>query len=198
MKFAVGFLFGVLALGAARFAFTPWPDPVHYHANWAVFVDGTRLDLTGDRYMEDVTACSGGDALQPEQRVHMHEGNHDVVHVHDDGVTWGHLATNLGWAMGADWIELEDGRRLADDGEHRLVFVVNGFVVPSLRDRLIASGDRVLVAWTTDGEDVVREQLFPRVADTAPEFNESYDPAGCSGGHGALPFGERLRRAFWW
>jgi hypothetical protein len=198
MRVFLGFLLGVLGLGAARFAFTPWPDPVHFHANWAVFADGERLDLADDRYMEDVAACGASEAIQPEGRVHMHEGNADVVHVHHDGVTWGHLAQNLGWAMGEEWIELDDGRRLSDNGEHRLTFIVNGFVVPSIRDRPIASGDRVLISYHTGSPDDALALLYPQVADNAAEFNASFDPAGCSGGHGSLPVVERIRRAFWW
>lgn len=196
MRILLGVLLGVLALGAARFVATPWPDPTHYHANWAIYVDGQRLDLSDERYMEDIAACAGDDRIAPEQRVHMHEGVDDVVHVHHGGVTWGHFLTNLGWSAGDDWIELDDGRRLDDGPDGRLVFVVNGFVVPGLRDRLIASGDRVLIAWGGMPEDAVVAQLFPQVADNAEAYNATSDPASCAGGH-ELPIGERLRRAFW-
>lgn len=197
MRIFTGFVLGVLALGAARFLFTPWPDPVHFHANWAVFIDGRRLDLSDDRYMEDVAACAAGEHMTPAQRVHMHEGVDEVVHVHHDGVTWGHFLANLGWAVGDGWIEPDDGRRLADGDDGRLVFVVNGFVVPDIRDRLIASGDRLLISRGAASDDAVLQTLFPQVPDNALEYNLTSDPAGCAGGDDALPFGERLRRAFW-
>lgn len=198
MRILLGFVLGVLALAAARFIFTPWPEPVHHHANWAVFVDDRRLDLGADRYMEDVAACAAGDRMTPEQRVHMHDGVDHVVHVHHEGVTWGHLLANLGWAAGDDWIELDDGRRLTGAGGASLIFVVNGFVVPSIRDRLIESGDRLLISHGSAAEEAVLAQRFPQVEDDAVEYNERYDPPTCAGGHGELTFGERLRRAFWY
>ena len=61
----VGLILGVLSLGMARFAFVAPPPAVHHHANFAVFVDGQRLDLSGDRYMEDVTACAARFDVSP-------------------------------------------------------------------------------------------------------------------------------------
>lgn len=198
MRILLGFVLGVLALAAARFIFTPWPEPVHHHANWAVFVDDRRLDLSDDRYMEDVAACAAGDRITPQQRVHMHDGVADVVHVHHEGVTWGHFLANLGWALGDDWIELDDGRRFARGDSTHLVFIVDGFVVPSIRDRLIESGDRLLISHGTASEETALGERFPQVADNALEYNERYDPPTCAGAHGELTFGERLRRAFWY
>ena len=65
----VGFVLGVLLLGAAGFALVPTPQGVHYHANFAVFVDGQRLDLSADRFMEDVAACSADPNLVDRRRI---------------------------------------------------------------------------------------------------------------------------------
>lgn len=195
-RFVLGVLAGVLALGAVRFAVQPWPEPVHYHANWALFVDGERVDLSDDRYMEEVEACVSGDRLLPTQRVHMHDGLDHVVHVHDEGVTWGHFLTNLGFTLGDGVLVTDTGKRLVSGEEGRLRFVVNGFQVGGVANRLIESGDRLLISYGSESPEAVREKQFPRVADDAEEFNERQDPAGCSG----LPEGdvfERLRRAFW-
>ena len=87
---------GVLALGLARLAFAPLAPVTHHHANWAVFVDGERMDLSADRYMEEIAACAASDeGILPSQRIHMHENNPDIVHVHHEGATWGALMANL-------------------------------------------------------------------------------------------------------
>jgi hypothetical protein len=197
MRVLLGFLLGVLALGAARFILTPWPDPVHHHANWALFVEDAQVDLSDKRYMEDVAACAAGEHITARQRVHMHEGIDEVVHVHHDGVTWGHFLANLGWSVGDDWLLLDDGRSLAANDSTLLVFVVNGFVVPSIRERLIASGDRLLISYGATSEEAALSRQFPQVADNAAEYNAANDPASCAGGHGELTAGERIRRAFW-
>ena len=195
--FAAGSLAGVLILGFARFGLVHPRPPVHFHANFAVFVDGERLDLSDDRYMEDVAACKIDETLVlPEERTHMHNNNADVVHVHDAGVTWGHFFTNIGFALGNDYFFTADGRRLFNTDNRRLTFIINdtpGFVIPK---RLIGSNDRLLVSYgPIDDGSVAREQ-FAQVATSATEYNALGDPASC-GGAVDDGFWAKLRRAFW-
>lgn len=194
-----GTLFGVLLLGAARFAFVHPPEAVHYHANLALFVDGQRFDLSGDRYMEDVAACAANpDAVRPQDRAHLHNNDHDVVHVHHGGATWGHLFTNLGFGLGDRYLILDDGRKLFDGEEGRTIkFFVNGMQVLELANRQIRSEDRVVVSIGAETADEVLATQVPQVASNAGEFNTISDPAGCAGAHRELTFGERLHHAFW-
>jgi hypothetical protein len=193
----VAALGGALALGLARLAFAPLNPSTHHHANWAIFVDGEPLDLSGDRYMEEVSACSASDqGILPTQRIHLHENNGEVVHVHHPGATWGALMANLDMSLGDDHLFTAEGARYFDGEEERsIVFVLNGIAVPSVHNRVVASGDRLLIS-VTDDPGSVTDQEYPLVADDAPEFNERMDPASCAG-HGALPFWTRLRLAFW-
>lgn len=208
----LGILAGVLALGLARLALAPLNPTTHHHANWALVVHGQRIDLSDGRFMEEISACSAGEGgIQPSQRIHMHENQQDIVHVHHPGTTWGHLMTNLDLALGDDFLFLDarlvegidgapaDGRFGVDgDGDDgQLLFVVNGFLVPSLANRVVESEDRVLIAWTDEDPETVRTEWFAQVASDAGEYNERMDPASCSGGHGDLPFLTRLRLAFW-
>lgn len=192
------FLAGVVALGAVRFAAAPLNRTTHYHANWAVFVNGERLDLAADRFMEEIGACTASYAeILPEQRVHLHENNPDVVHVHHDGATWGALMANLDMALGEDFLFTADGVRYQSGPEASLVFVLNGLQVPAVHNRVVASGDRLLISVTSAAVREVLEREFPRVADNAAEYNAQMDPSSCSGGHGELPWTTRLRLAFW-
>jgi len=193
---ASGVILGAVLLGAARFAATPWEDPVHYHANWAVYVDGERLDLKADRYMEDVGACVAGGEVLPTQRVHMHNNEQDVVHVHHRGVTWGHFLANLGFVLGRDVLVLDDGRRFEEGDGRSLKFIVNGFAVPEIRNRLIESGDRLLISYGPESLEEMASSQYSHVADNAEEYNELQDPASCSGSNEPT-FQERIRRAFW-
>lgn len=191
---AVGLVIGALSLIGLRFALQEHAHSVHYHANWALVVDGARVDLTGQRYMVDVFQCTIDPSMQtPEDRVHMHEGNHDVVHVHSSGVTWGHFLANLGFGVGDDYLELRDGL-LQPDSARTLKFVLNGSRVRSIRNLAIGSEDRLLISFGEETlEDVIANQ-FPLVAQNAGEYNTLPDPASCSGSHEET-FGERLRRA---
>lgn len=198
-KTVLTFVFGALALGATRFVLAPLNHTTHHHANWAILVDGERLDLSGDRYMEEIGACSASyEGVLPEERVHMHENNPDIVHVHHDGATWGHLLANLGMALGDDYLFSGTGDRwFAGDEGRSIVFVLNGIPVPSVHNRVIASEDRLLVSVTTLSPAEVVAAQYPAVPSDAAEYNERMDPSSCTGGHGELPLLTRLRLAFW-
>lgn len=197
MLFLVGVVAGVVLLSVLRLVGQPPEEHVHYHANWAVFVDGERLDLTGIRYMEDVFQCMADASQQrPEDRVHMHENDHDVVHVHASGATWGHLLANLGFGIGDDYLETERAR-YATEAERSLEFILNGSPVASIRNLPIGDQDRLLISYGPESAEEVMETQFPVVEESAAQYNTMPDPASCSG---ALEptFGERLRRAVWY
>lgn len=195
---AAGIVLGILLIGLARFAFAPWQHPVHFHANWALFVDGQRVDLSDARYMEDVMACAAGDQVFPEERVHMHNGEDHVVHVHHEGVSWGHFFQNLGFAASRDVLVLDDGRTLVADGDGRtLKYIINGIAVDDVVSRMIRPRDRLLVSYGPESADEVLATQFEQVAQDAHIYDEMDDPSTCAGAT-HLHTGDRLRRAFWW
>lgn len=184
------------ALAAIRFAFTPPPSPTHYHANFAIFIDGRRLDLSADRYMEELSACRVKDgAILPAERAHLHSGNPDVVHVHQPGVTWGHLLANLGFGLTDRYLVTADGIMLQPMNGRALKFVLNGRSEPSVYNKLIRSGDRLLISYGTETAAEVARSQFSSVAATAERFNRGTDPAGCNGTP-APTLRERLLHSF--
>jgi hypothetical protein len=192
----LGVAIGVVALAAVRWAVAPPSVPTHYHANWAVFVNGQRVDLSGSQYMEEVTACVPvGQTILPTQRTHMHEGNQDIVHVHDDGVTWGHLMANLGFGLGEDFLILHGGDRYVADGERTLKYIADGQVVLPAYNRVIRSTERLLISYGPETVEEVVATQFPQVASTAAEYNTRPDPAGCAGA-AEMTLGQKLRYAF--
>jgi hypothetical protein len=193
----VGVVAGVLGLAGFRFATVPPPAVTHHHANWALFVDGERVDLSDARYMEDVAACRADPAsIGPRDRVHLHDGNADVVHVHHPAATWGHLMTNLGFHLGPDFVVTADGERHFAEGERTLKFFRNGIQLPELHNEAIRSEDRVLITFGAESAAEALVTQFPRVADDAAEHNEKADPGACMGGHEPESFRSRLERAF--
>ena len=188
---------GILGFGLLRLALLPPVEAVHYHANWAVWIEGERVDFSADRYMEDVAACSAAaDGITGPQRVHLHNNDQDVVHVHHGGATWGHLLQNLGWGIGSDWVYTDGGALYRADGPRRLTFVLDGLLVPPAANRVIRPGDRMLISYGAEDADEIMGVQFSSVLDNAPEFDGSFDPAGCQG-NDVETVGARVRRAFW-
>lgn len=192
-----GVVVGVLALAGFRYVTVPPPPMTHHHANWAVFVDGQRLDLTADRFMEDVGACrTAPDAIRPRDRIHLHDGDHDVVHVHHPASTWGHLLANLGMAAGPDYLFTPDGERHFARGDSSVVFIRNGQHVYDLTNDPVRSLDRVVISFGPEAADVVMAEQFGQVRDNAAEHNDKADPGACMGSHEPESFEARLKRAF--
>jgi hypothetical protein len=191
----VGVLAGVLALAVFRLAFVPMEEATHYHANFALFVGGERVDFSGDEYMEDVGACAVGGVVLPTTRTHLHNSNPDVAHVHHEGVTWGHLLTNLGFGLGEEYLALDDGPVLTEGEGRTLKFILNGQPQYAVDNELIRSGDRLLISYGPESEAEVLRTQFPEVASTAEEYNLKSDPAGCAGAH-EVTLWDRIQHAF--
>lgn len=177
-----GILIGVIILATARVIFVPVEPPTHYHANFAIFVEGERLDLSADRYMEELAGCrADAESILPTERVHLHDNNPEVAHVHHDGATWGHLLANLGFGLGDHYLITDDGTLHLEENGGTLKFVLNGRPLPSVHNQLIRSGDRLLISYGHEGEEEILRSQFPAVASNAEEYNWKDDPAGCSG-----------------
>jgi hypothetical protein len=191
----LGLVVGVLALAAFRLVFIPMERPTHYHANFAIFVDGKRVDLSTDEYMEDVATCAVGETVLPISRAHLHSNNPDVAHVHHEGVTWGHLLMNLGFGLGEEYLALDEGPVLTEGEGRTLKFILNGRPQFAVHNELIRSGDRLLISYGPESEAEVLRTQFPRVASNAEEYNQRRDPAGCSG-PAETTLWDRIRYAF--
>jgi len=177
-----GILLGVTAVTLLRFFFMPGQEVTHFHANFALFILGQRVDLSDDKYMEDVQGCKPEYIkITPEERTHMHENNHDVVHVHDDGVTWGHFMSNIGFAFGPTYLITDDQKIYRNTGSTTVKYVINGVQVDNPFNKLIQSEDRLVISYGSESVEQVMNDQFSVVASDAHVHNEHPDPGSCSG-----------------
>lgn len=128
---AVCLIVGALAiLGLRVAAYTP-EEEVHYHANFAVYINGQREEFKAPNYYEEeaATACGVSEAAEaettPMSRVHMHGNVNDVVHVEDSRVTWGNFFTVLGWNVGPAYLATRDALN-GNDGSSKVTYILNG------------------------------------------------------------------------
>jgi hypothetical protein len=163
----------------------------HYHANFALYINGERDKFENFTFYEEVQSCSSEDHSNPKHRVHMHNRENDTVHVHDDGVTWGHFFANLGYGLLNDAVKNDDGVFVDGAEGKKLTFILNGEAVDSVANRPIASEDVLLVDYG-DGSEV--QSRFDGISKSAGEHNHKPDPASCSGAAG-LSFGDRIKQA---
>ena len=177
----IGFLMSFLLFGLIRFITFHEEKHTHHHANLAVFINGTKLDLSSDKYMEEISACYTQGVIQPKQRVHLHEKNGDLVHVHHEGVTWGHFFNNIGFAITPDYLIDDKGNIYKEDETNSLSFLLNGKPIDNPYNSLIKSEDRLLINFGPEKEAELIDTKFKEVANNASEYNHKQDPSTCSG-----------------
>jgi hypothetical protein len=192
-----GLLLGALIVLGIRFA-TYKPVQVHYHANFAVYINGKREEFKGPQYYQEVAVCSStNDIHMPQQRTHMHDNINSVIHVHDHSVTWGQFFENLGWYVGPDFIQKDDGTRYVADDTNKLNVVINGQDYTGLQaitNEVINDRDRLLLSFGNIDQKTL-DQEFKSVPSTAKHYDESKDPASCSGSE-KVTLKDRLHHLF--
>lgn len=195
MWFAIGLGLGILLILAIRFAVYN-PHHTHYHANFAVYINGQREQFKDPTYYEDVAACTEYDNMTPAERAHMHGDINDVVHVHDDAVTWGQFFENIGWYLGDDFIKTRD-HLYTTNGNDKLHIILNGQDYTGLTpvsNMVIGDQDKLLVSFGDASKDTLKTE-FNDIQNNAKKSDEAQDPASCSG-HQNATVSERLKHLF--
>ena len=195
---ASGLLLGaVVVLGVRFFAYQP-PARVHYHANFALYVNGQREQFEDPRYYSEAEMCSAETENEPAERAHMHDNINNVVHVEDSATTWGHFFTNLGWTLGDDLLQAPDGTVYAASGDSTLHLLLNGqdyTGLGSLADRVIKDEDRLLLSFGDQSDSAIQGQ-YDAIPRTAHQYDTEPDPASCSGGAKGVTLSQRLKHLF--
>lgn len=190
--FILGLVVGVGVLALWRFA-SYTSEGVHYHANFAVYINGERETFTEPTYYEELAGCDLHEFAQPIERTHMHDSAADLAHVHAPAVTWGNFFENLGWGIGTDFVRTR-GQLLIADKAHLLTYLLNGQHITNPANHVIGNEDKLLVSYGTTDEAQLQTQLAS-VPTTAREQNLNPDPAGC-GGATTPTWSDRLRHIF--
>lgn len=190
VAFTVFFLLGAFMAFAARFVFVKI-DRMHYHANFALYINGDRDEFKAFTFYEEETACASDHEVHPQTRVHMHDQENSVVHVHSKGSTWGHFFANLGYTLGDNVLATTNGE-FVNGQDGKLSFLLNGKSVDSIDNEVIGNEDTLLIDFSNDSGSVLKSR-YGSIENKATKHNEEDDPASCSGSE-AEPFGDRLKR----
>ena len=194
---SAGMVLGAVILLVIRFA-TYHVTQVHYHANFAVYLNGQREEFKGPQYYQEVAACQVNGPIQPAQRAHMHSNINSVIHVHDDGVTWNQFFQNLGWNLGSNFIQTDAGTMYLESGDAKLHIVLNGqdlTDLTSISNVVIRDRDRLLISFGSIDNQTLQTE-YQSVPSTAKYYDESTDPASCSGNIQKTTWQDRLHHLF--
>jgi hypothetical protein len=186
-----GVLVGALAVLGIRFV-TYQPEHVHYHANFAVYINGRREEFKSPLYYQEIAggSCTADKLMTPVERTHMHDNVNDVVHVHDNAVTWGNFFENIRWAVTDTVIKTPQNVYVVDN-TNRINFLINGHAVQDISTEIIHDRDRLLVDFGGTTDSTLQKEMNS-VAKTAVKYDTGHDPAACNADT-APTFKERLQ-----
>lgn len=190
-----------LILGAAvilgiRFI-TYKSDAVHYHANFALYINGQHEMFQGAQYYTETVMCTANIAMTPMGRAHMHDNVNNIIHVEDHAVTWGQFFANIGWTMGPNFMQAPDGTLYVENGKLKLNVILNGqdyTDLGNMANMVIKDQDKLLVSYGSESNSMLMQQ-YKAVPNSARHFDVTKDPSTCSG-HGASMMHERLTHMF--
>ncbi len=173
-------LVGAIIMVAIRFATAKNPN-VHYHANFALYVNGQQDQFQGPGYYEEVTVCDAHDHNNLQSRVHMHDNINSVVHVHDHSVSWADFFNNLGYTLGDKVLVTEKGTYVDGQDGNKLSFMLNGQAVDGIANRIIGDEDVLLINYGQDDAATLQSR-YNTIPKDAHHYDVTKDPAACSGG----------------
>lgn len=194
LHMAVGFVAGAVLLLGIRFA-TYNPEHIHFHANFAVYINGKREAFNSPLYYEEKGggSCNEAKIMTPNERVHLHDNVNDVLHIHDHAVTWGEFFSNLHWAVGDGFVKTAETMYLADD-IHQVQYLINGHAFQDISNEVIKDKDRLVVDYGNTSEKTLQKE-YNSVATSAAKYDTGKDPAACKG-HEPASVKARLQHLF--
>lgn len=173
----LGFIVAFLLVFAARTIFLE-DHTVHYHANFALYINEQQEKFESPLFYEEVQSCSSEDENNTKHRTHMHNNENHVVHVHDSAVTWGHFFANLSFGLTNKSITTDKDTFVDGENDKKLTFFLNGQPVESIANTVIKSKDVVLIYY---GDEKNIDAKYNQILLDAGEHNTRPDPASCSG-----------------
>ncbi len=178
-----GVVIGALLILVIRFATYTVPKHTHYHANFELYINGHREMFKAPTYYEEIAACTAFEKVTPAERAHMHDEANDVIHVHDDAVTWGQFFDNLRWPLGPNFIATPTGQIYGEKVDTKLHLILNEqdyTDLGGLNNSVIKDKDRLLISYGNETKADLAKQ-FSGVPSTAEKYDITKDPASCSG-----------------
>ena len=172
-------IFVILITIGITYILIPRPYQVHYHANFAVYIEGKQWDFGRDIYMEETSRCNITTNVKPQDRIHLHENKGDLVHVHMAAATWGDLFANLLWNTGSGYLVDDYGKMYVTGSSENIYYFINGESVTNPENLVVESEDQLLVWYGTGSAQQVKQGYLSKVAKTAHEYNQKSDPASC-------------------
>jgi hypothetical protein len=140
------------------------PDPNHTHADFAVWIDGRKVDFSQALYMSGGVTAEEAHAEDAEHGhehlhpyLHLHDGVGHVIHRHKPGVALGEFFASLGMDMTAECFSADAGAAACNDDARTWRMFVNGEEWPYDPAYVFQDVDAILLTYGSGDEEVARQ-----------------------------------------
>jgi len=153
---------------------------VHYHADFAVYLNGEIYNFAQEKYMSTENKSLSNFA-------HLHDMNGNIMHKHALGITLGFFLETLGIKLDGHCLVLDDRTSYCNEGNKELKMYVNGKHNDEFAEYDIQDEDTILLSYGEVSEEELQEQI-ESVSDeaciyslTCPEKGTPPEEATCIG-----------------
>lgn len=164
---------GLLAIGASVWLIQNVPKQTpefHLHADFAVFINGNHVDFAKEQFMST-------EQQTQSERVHLHDLDGNVIHIHATGVTLKEFFESLEMQFSDTCFELDTNETHCSSASQTLKFFVNGQQRTEMQNYEPKDLDRILISFGSENQIQINEQL-DAVSDNACIFSEKCPERG--------------------
>ena len=135
-------------------------DEVHVHSDFVLFLGGSKVDLSDDKYQSE-----GMQVLHAH--IHLHDNNDDVIHRHADDVTLADFFTSLGFTLTNDCITSDTGEEFCTNDTEELMVFVNDERIDEPATYVNQEEDQILIYHGNRDDNETIRNLLLEITDKA-------------------------------
>lgn len=148
---AIGVYFGYQSYAHTKWDW-PFDDEVHVHADFAIYINGTRLDLSDDQYQTTSVQVLSTD-------IHIHDHNDHILHRHSEDATFAQLLESLEIKLTNTCLTINNGNEYCEDDSHILELYVNKVPTPDKTGYIPEESDHILLYYGTVSNTLIYKDL---------------------------------------
>lgn len=126
---------------------------VHVHSDFAIYVDGSKLDLTGDMYQSSL------EKGEKDADIHIHDADDKVVHRHAENITFAHFLESIGFKLTNDCFTMDTGEEYCRDETTTVALYVNQDEVVNITSYIPEEEDQILLYVGPSGKSTLQSEL---------------------------------------
>lgn len=146
-------------------------EPIHYHANFAVFINNIKVDFSDPSYMHLAPCLADSSIISFNKldNIHLHDKVGNVAHVHQGKVVWSDLFASIKYDL---------FKEVDENNQTTVNYYLNGKKTDkSILSTTINKGDRLLISADSQvaPDDIKQSEYYMsqynQVGDNALEYD---------------------------